>query len=219
MWGGTSSRSEFATSAPQLEHSDHGVEDPRERGDERSAATSSPPAVVRCAQRATMHLVLRVVTHGVRRSTVTRCPDVGTKLSRRRDTRAALKPRAATRAQARRTRGAPSGGRREFLRPAPSDFRFSNSMHRARAEPGGGRRPLEAPQGPRAARREALERRGGMGFPPLGFPWMGGASERGFPKGENQGGGREARPVPLPAGRLESLSGWAGAKRRSSREH
>ncbi len=90
-------------------------------------------------------------------------------------------------------------------------------MHRARAQPGGGRRPLEAPLGPHAARREALERRGGMGFPPLGFPCLGGASEGGSPEGGNQGGGREARPVLTvwPAD-LHHLPGWAGEEQRSS---
>lgn len=64
---------------------------------------------------------------------------------------------------------------------------------RARSR-GGALAPLEAPQGPHAARREALERRGGMGFPPWGFLDWGAPRKGGF-QGENQGGGREARPV------------------------
>ena len=90
--------------------------------------------------------------------------------------------------------GAPGGGRVLCEAGTECTHVFRLEMHRARAQPGGGRRPLEAPQGPHAARREALERHGGMGFPPWEFlAW--GAPRKGGSRGENQGGGREARPV------------------------
>lgn len=87
---------------------------------------------------------------------------------------------------------------------------------RARSR-GGALAPLEAPQGPHAARREALERRGGMGFPPWGFLDWGAPRKGGFQGGKPRRGARGAPCAHCLAGRPASLAGRAGAERRSSR--
>lgn len=103
-----------------------------------------------------------------------------------------------------------------FQRPALESLRMDlKCTGRARSR-GGALAPLEAPLGPHAARREALERRGGMGFPPWGFLTRG-APRKGGSRGENQGGGREARPVlSFRPADLRHFPGRAGAQQRSS---
>ncbi len=122
---------------------------------------------------------------------------------------AALKPPGTRRAQARRFWGAPSGGGRDSCRPAPRYPCCLSCTGRARSR-AGVLGPREVPQGPHAARREALERRGGMGCPPWGFHIQG-APRKGGSKGGNPGGGRAARPVPVVAGRpLVGVPGGRG---------
>ena len=61
----------------------------------------------------------------------------------------------------------PPWERRAHLRPAYFAFPHAQGVRpKGRAGVLG---PRAAPQGPHAARRKALERRGGMGFPPWGF--------------------------------------------------
>ena len=113
--------------------------------------------------------------------------------------------------------GEPLGADGYFLRPALESLRMDlKCTGRARSR-GGALAPLEAPRGPtpRAGRR--LKGVGGWVFPP-GDSLIGGRLGKGGSRGENQGGGREARPVLTvwPAD-LHHLPGWAGAERRSSR--
>ena len=113
--------------------------------------------------------------------------------------------------------GEPLGADGNFVRPALQSPRMDlECTGRARSRAGAAARS-KPPWGPAPRADRRLKGVGGW-VSPLWVFLARGASEGGIPKGGNQGGGREARPVlTVFAGRPSLLRGGRGDERRSSR--